>query len=203
MHVGTSPCDFGHRRLRLVRSSLGWKWFRGPSRRLCWLRFAGWVCRLRLGHRRQAQWTASMATLRLLTIIPAARDFTRGTHQLCFWRSTPRQCPAESSIHAAPVAHHRTRRPCPSRPRWFGLLRNECWPSSRIRLPPVAAAMSRLQRSISFRLPSNEAPSCGSEFSFFRLMHCYEQAAHFRGPLGSVPGLQALQQISFLKEMLW
>jgi hypothetical protein len=27
----------------------------------------------------------------------------------------------------------------------------------------------------------------------------HEQAAHFRGPLGSVPGLQALLQIFFLR----
>src|SRR5579864_9311639 len=67
-------------------------------------------------------------------------------------------------------------------------------------LRPVTPAISRLQRSISFRPLSNEAPSCGSEFSFAP-DKLHEQAAHFRGLLDSVSGLQALLRVFSLRRI--
>jgi hypothetical protein len=134
--------------------------------------------------------------------VPSAQGFRRDTanDHSCCPRSHPRISPIlflsiNSTAMPCGEQHPCCVRQAPSNPstmpvetKAIRLLRNECWPSSRMRLVPVAAALPGHRRSVPSRLPWNEAPSCASELPFFCLMHCTSRLRIFADRSAPFPG---------------
>jgi len=140
------------------------RWFVDSSPHWFWRRSVGQVRRLSLDLSQSGLYARFTAKRHLSRSIPAVREPTSGWQRSFSLRPRSTACLAERNIRAAPDKGrsvrraHRWRVPSPDVP----------WPAQQIAFACLlrgAAALPRLRGSVSFRLPSNEARRCGSEFS--------------------------------------
>lgn len=164
MPMSTCPCDFGHRRLALLPSSSGGMVQRSIAAvvlaTLCWLSVP-----------------VAFGSFETVAVHRVQHDASPAHDQSCCPGSHPRISPAQFLAINSPAMPCGEQHPCcarqaPSNPstmpvetkvvrhaaeRVLALVMNR---------PSTGAAESRHRPSVSFRRPSNEALSCGSEFCF-------------------------------------